>query len=260
MGRLSTGIRGCLDVCFSGQDGRSVASLTSTPPLELRGPFRRDRGADLYLLRNTTAGILSGDDYDLRASAEAGATVQVASSAASKALTMPGAGARSRTTITARNGSSLVWGPHVTLLQTGSRLCQETHVTLDAGAAVVLAEVIAFGRLASGQKYDFAGFDSTLVVSSPDRELYSESYALVPGPELCAALAGHGVLASAYLLGAASDAAASLSLLCLPELCGWSRLPNDAGLVVRCLADSASDGLGLVEQVLAIINSGAQST
>ncbi len=251
MGGLTAGLRGCLDVCFRGDDGHTSAVLTSTPPLDLRGPFKRDRGPDLYLLRNTTAGILAGDDHDLHVTAEAGANVRVASTAATKVLTMPGDGARIHTTLTARAGSSLVWGPHATVLQTGSRLVQTTHATLAPGAALVIAEVIVFGRLASGQKYDFAAYESDLVIADDaGRLLYEEAYRLEPGADLRAALADQGAVATVYVLGVAAE---RFDPACLRDerLSGHSRLPNDAGVIVRTLAPSLSRGLALVDRVLA---------
>ncbi len=252
MAGLTAGLRGCLDVCFRDHDGHTTAALTSTPPLDLRGPFKRDRGAELYLLRNTTAGILAGDDHDLRVTAEPGANVRVASTAATKVLTMPGDGARIHSTLTAQPGSSLVWGPHATVLQTGSRLTQSTHVALSPGASLVLAEVIVFGRLASGQKYDFAAYESDLVIADDcwlralRRGLSSRTRRLN--------CARRSAIRARWppSTSSAPPPSASMPPACrTSRLSGCSRLPNDAGVIARSLAPSLSRGLAFVDCLLA---------
>ena len=113
------------------------------------------------------------------------------------------------------------------------------------------AEVVVFGRLVSAQKYDFAAYESDLVIADDaGRLLYEEAYRLTPGSELRAALGDQGAMATVYVLGAAAERFDAAQLPDEP-LFGCSRLPNDAGVIAPSLAASLSRALAFVDRVLA---------
>jgi urease accessory protein len=242
----AAGLRGALNACFA----PDRVEVTSASPLELRGPFARD-GAPLFYLRNVTTGIFANDRYDIALRALPGATVQVASSSATKVHESLGATAQVATQLEALPGSRLVHGPHATILQAGSSLRQSTTCTVHQGASLVLAEVLSFGRLARGERLCFSHYESELVVQTPQGTLqYEERYSLTPDDSLEAALAGYGALACVYILGATIDSDA-LHQACQPfEYAGSSAVPNNAGYVVKGLASSLSAGLALVNAIL----------
>jgi urease accessory protein len=215
--------------------------VASVVPLELRGPFR-DSGLPGYYLRNTTAGVLDGDAYRVDLVVEPGAAVHVGASSASKVY----AGASSvDIRLDVGPGALLEWGPHSAILHAGADYRQETRIRLGAGSRAVVAEVLALGRLARGERYEFHRLDSVFEVAGPRGEaLYSEAYTVSPGPDLLASTAGFGVLASVYALGFEASTAGEC-FRCAPRGCGpggWSALPNGCGVVGRLLADSLSRG------------------
>ena len=173
----------------------SGARVVTESPLELRGPFYRD-AARSYFLRNVTAGIFAGDAYRIDATAEAGSTVRIASSSATKVHAMPSGHASLEVNLLAEPGSTLVWGPHATILQSDSDLRQGLDVSLASGARVLLAEVLVLGRVARGERCAFRRFESELTVSDGCRMLYEERYVLTPGKPLSEALAGYGAVVS----------------------------------------------------------------
>lgn len=244
--------RSHIDARLTARFSLSGARVNAESPLELRGPFLRDNICSYYL-RNVTAGIFAGDAYQVRATAEAGSTVRIGSTSATKVHAMPGGSACSEIHLEAEAGSSLVWGPHTTILQGGSRLRQGLRVTLHPGARVYLAEVLVLGRLARGENSAFSSFESALVVSDRGRTLYEERYVLTPGRSLATALAGYGVVVSVYALGVTApevrtklrDAVCGSS-----ARAGVSTLPSDGGLLVRGLTPSLSSGLSLGEAAL----------
>jgi len=254
------GLRGRLDAAFSPSHDGARAAVAATSPLELRGPLRGDAAA-LFYLRNVTAGVLDGDCYEVRLRTEPGVRVQVASSSATKVFTMPVGGASSHVDLHAAPGSVIVWGPHATILQAGAAYRQSTRIHVAPGAIVLAAEVIAFGRLARGERHAFHRFDSELIVHRDACPVFEERYSLTPTPlsasgeglgegSLAPALAGRGVLASVYALGVDAALLPCLDPVIDAPLAGAGALPNDAGLVARLLCDSLSTGTAFVESCL----------
>ncbi len=244
-------LSGLLEARFTpSADGLMRARVSARPPLELRGPFVAGSVSGYYL-RNTTAGVLAGDTYSVDVMAGSGASVRVGASSATKVH----AGASSLDVrLAVEPGALLVWGPHATILHAGASYRQETRVTLAPGGRVVLAEVLVLGRLAHGEWFQLECLENVLGVSPPAcAPLFSESYVLRPGPDLVASMAGRGVLVSVYALGfdaLSSGPVFDAVLGRSSELCGWSELPNHAGLAGRALAESLSRGTELASQMV----------
>lgn len=250
MGGLAPALDSRLEASFGGAGARIAVQA----PLELRGPFIRDGGMRGYYLRNITAGIFSGDAYHVDVTAEAGSRVRIASSSATKVHTMPDRGsARSSANLTAEPGSTLIWGPHATILQAESNLTQQLCVAVQLGAVVYLAEVLVLGRLARGERCAFTSYKSALSISDGCETLYEERYVLTPGTTLDTSLAGQGAVVAVYALGAIDDECRNRlrEVVASGRLVGMTALPNGAGLLVRGLAPSMTAGLALAEGALA---------
>jgi len=226
--------------------------VQSTPPLELRGPFRETDGLPLFLLRNVTAGVFAGDRYDVRLACGPGARVRVSTPSAAKVYAMPHGHAESHLTIEAGERSVVSYAPAPTILQAGCDYRQTTAVTIAAGAVALVREVVSFGRLASGERLAFRRFRSGVSItrvgaSSP---AYIERYTLAPadaGPQIDYALRGSGVLGT--LIAAGVDAAGLIGPLRtrfdkLGCQAGITALPHGAGLVLKVLAERADFSLG----------------
>ena len=243
MARLTDTLTGSLTATIHSRG----AKIEAYAPLELRGPFP---GASYYL-RNTTAGVFGGDAYAVDVTASADSTVRVSGSSATKVYVGTDGESCLSVRLNVEPGATLIWGPHATIVQGGARYRQSTHVDVAAGGRTILGEILALGRLARGEQFDFDRLESSLNVRLCETRVYSEAYILQPGPNLVASMAGRGVLASVYAIG--FDATVGERLNCLlterNELAGWSALPNDAGVVVRGLFDSLSQGQAFVTQI-----------
>jgi urease accessory protein UreH len=252
------GIDASLTAAFSETGGGTACCLKAEAPLELRGPFR---GAPMrlskYFLRNTTAGVLGGDRFSVQVLAGNGTRVQVASSAATKVFAMPRGGASLDLKIEALPGSFCVWGPHPTILQAGADLTQATSIVVHGGAALIAAEVLVLGRLASGETCRFRRFESSFSVSGPTQPspIFEERYCLHSEQDLGPSLGGNGAVASVFALGIDVGPAIDHLRRCEPpdSLAGFSALPNGAGLVARQLSSSLSAGVRFCEEVIAIV-------
>jgi len=246
--RLAT-VTGSLDAAI----GVAGACVHAKAPLELRGPFPDAS----YFLRNVTAGIFGGDAYEVDVRVTAGSTVRVASSSATKVYGGNGEEACLTVRLGAETGATLLWGPHATIVQGGSSFRQQTTLDVATGGRAVLGEILVLGRLAHGERFVFERLESSLDVRLDGTPVYSEAYRLTPGPDLVASMAGHGVLASVYLVGVNESAIDFECALTDESLVGWSTLPNNAGVVVRGLFDSLSLGQQLVERVMRAFSDGA---
>jgi urease accessory protein len=255
-----TRLEGSLAARFSPAGGGAVrAQVSARSPLELRGPFPRG-GLPEYWLRNATAGALDGDSYRVDVTAKTGAAVSVAAGSAGKVY----AGSASLDVrLQVEPASLLVWGPHLTIVQAGAAYRQSTLVTVAENGQAILAEVLALGRLARGERFEFESLESELdVIGSGGALLFSEAYVLRPHADLAASMAGCGVLVSVYALGLPAALAthgleAAFGAACTPA--GWSRLPNGAGWAGRALAETLSQGAELAEIAVTRLLGGVRS-
>jgi urease accessory protein len=231
-----------------GRTGR--ARIHASGSLELRGPLAARK---LYYFRNVTAGVFGGDAYATAIHCGPDAGARVESPSATKVYSMPAGAAHSTVKLCAEPGSRLVWGPHATILHTGSALHQDTRVTLHEGARVLIAETLVMGRIAAGQRFDFSSYESSLVVEDGcGRTRYRESYRLEPGPDLEAAMGGLAALTTVYALGVPASDEAVDGLFQDRPLAGWSRLPNGCGIVIKALTSTLSEGAAVARGGLAL--------
>ncbi len=245
------GLAGRLDATFAPGARGAVVRATSSPPLELRGPFP---GTPLprFFLRNVTCGILDGDDYEVTLRAEEGACVRIEPTSATKVYAARSGGARSRVRLEALPGSALHYSAAATILHQGACLTQETEIVLHEGASVAYLEVLALGRLARGERLAFRRYASSLAVRRPDGDpLYEERFILEPwtGIETAdAATGGAGVIGSLLLLGTTVGEAPTVEAS-TDVYAGASPLPNGAGVLVRVLGNRAEAVTACLEAV-----------
>jgi len=249
-------VQGLLEACF---DSESRAACRAKSPLELRGPFvtAGSQGfaaaaANGYYLRNVTAGVFGGDRLEVSLRALPGASVQVTSPSATRVFT---ASERASlvTHIEAGPSSVLVWGPHATILQAGASLSQRTTMRIEEGSSLISAEVLCFGRQAHGEGLCFSRYESEYkVLRSDDQLSYEERYVLLPGEALDAALGQFRVLATIYFLGKAASVDIEVPRGVFRDCyAGSSTLPNGAGIAVRALTSSLSEGQRFCDSVIA---------
>jgi urease accessory protein len=223
------------------------------PPLELGGPFHGG-AAPHYFLRNVTCGAFGGDSYDVRLHAEDGARVLITPSSATKAYRSTGATAHFRTYLEASAGALLALDSGLTILQAGSDVTQDIQIVARDGGRVVYSEVLALGRLASGERLAFRRFASSLRVrDGQDRLLYQDRYALLPATHAAlidTAVGGAGVVGSLVLAGAAPSLDALLDAADASVLAGWSTFPRGAGVVVRALGPRAEPVVQLLTSIV----------
>lgn len=218
--------------------GECVARVATTSPLELRGPFGGER---THLLINTTAGVFGCDRYDVTLRAEPGARFRISSPSAQKVYSMPAGQGESRLTIEAAGGSEIVYLPAQVILQAGADFRQAVRIDVGRGARVIFGEVVALGRLASGERLAFRNFSSELAIAREGGAPgYFERYSLTPGEDarLDDALAGFGVMGTLVAVGVSADIGGLRQVIGRANAwAGISRLRWEDAVVVKVLAD-----------------------
>ncbi len=225
---------------------RGVAARTiSTAALELRGPFAGV--LPRYFLRNVTAGMLDGDEYEVDVHVAEGAAVAVAPTSAAKVFVARGRGTSLATRIEVERDAILDYDAGLTIPHAGAVARLSTDIALHEGGRLAYTDTFAFGRLAHGERFAFERIETALTVSTPSRPAaFTRRSVLTPATQralLEGSVAGAGVLGSLLLLGSggppevADVAGAYAGASALPHGIGWqvqvlARRPEQAAAVI----------------------------
>jgi urease accessory protein len=233
-------VRGSLHAVFRVRDAGVEVTRTSTPPLELRGPFLDGTpgASPRYFLRNVTSGVFGGDRYEVSVRVEAGARVRVQPTAATKVYNALGETACAVTRIEVMPGGTLDYDAGTTILQAGANLEQTAELLVHPGGALRYTEVLALGRAAAGERLAFERFASSLDVRAVEGATrYREAYELVPASgrtDIEQATGGAAVVGTLVILGGPTEIAPGVIEAEPTVLAGWGTLPG-GGVIVRAL-------------------------
>lgn len=155
-----------------------VRSALAHSPLRLLTPRNHGHAAWAYT-SSFGGGLVDGDHVSLEVDVAAGATALLASQGANRVYRSP-RGCRSDLVARVEEGALLAFVPDPTACFAGARYAQTLDVRLAPGASLVLADVITSGRSASGERWAFDHYDSTLRVTVGGRALVDERWLLDP--------------------------------------------------------------------------------
>ncbi|MDP9053562.1 MAG: urease accessory protein UreD [Acidobacteriota bacterium] len=152
------------------------------PPWQAIRAFQNSERQAVVHLHNISGGILSGDRLHLSIHADAFTRAQVTSVGATRIYRArdDGQSARLITSIRVASGALLEYLPDVTIPFRGSRFSQSTTVSLASDAGFIGWDILAAGRIASGEAFSFDTFHSECSVLSDVRPLSLERYRLKP--------------------------------------------------------------------------------
>ena len=234
-----------LRASFTPTDRGIALRCTSTAALELRGPFPGT--LPRYFLRNVTAGMLEGDEYEVEIHATEGARVTVAPTSAAKVFVARDRGTKLTTRIEVERDAVLDYDAGLTIPHAGASARLSTEIVLHEGARLAYGDTFAFGRLAHGERFAFERFESDLRVSTPARATrFARRSVLTPATQrrqIEASVGDSGVLGTLLLLGEVNrpvieDVAGTYAgVSALPHGIGWqvqvlARRPEQAQLVL----------------------------
>ena len=226
--------------------GTRLSEQWVRPPLHLAKAYHEDDWA-VSLLTSPTAGLLSGDLLEVEATVATGARAALISPAACRVHTMDAGYATVRQSYRVASGAILDVWPAPLILQRQACLRQETRLDLAADATVLLCEVVAPGRAAYGESFEFTQWRSSLRIYRDQQLLVYENFDCDPARGDFAdwrALYPNGNYASFYFLSPepVDDLVQQLHDLETPgAMIGATRL-REGGLGIKILS---ADGISL---------------
>ncbi len=267
MSATSTSHHGRIDAriaCDGASRSRLVALQTGTP-LKLAPARTRTRdGAAELVVMECSPGLFPGDRYDLAWNVDAGARVRIGTQAhlrvhGGPAETPEVDGARLDQRIVAGDGALVELRPEPVALHERSMLDARLDIDLAGSAAAIVADVVAAGRIAHGERLRFASWRSSTDVRIDGRLVAASRQQLEPartGLDVAAALAGGAThWATLNVACAALDADRSERLRADlqqhvdddPRVAGAVDLLDRAGVVVQLRADAAQPLVELLD-------------
>lgn len=251
---------GSLDLEFrrDSASGRTILfRCARTPPLQVVRGFEREDGSVLAHLHNVSGGVLGGDRLFLRARVGRGAEAQLTTTGSTR-IYRPRANARSAIQINeifVDDGGLIEYAPDSIIPFAGARFSQRTVIQLAHGAGLFWWEIVAPGRHARGELFQYKRLELMTEVATAGRRIAAERIRIEPAradPRSVGRLADYPYLASFYicrvgvetgLWKASEEHLRQLSAtVTRPGEIVWgiSRLVAD-GLLVRCLARHGRD-------------------
>jgi urease accessory protein len=236
-----------------------LADSYQESPLKVVRAFTMEDGTALAHLHNVSGGLLGGDHLALQLNLANSAKVQLTTTGATRIYrNREGFSATTQCNeISVGAGALLEYLPDATIPFAGSRYLQRTSIDLATGAGMFWWEIVAPGREASGELFQYEEFAMGTRVSALGRRIAAENLRLRPERNNVSSLARLGqyrYFATFYICqvglaaGAWRMAEESLRELTVGMtrrdeiLWGVSSLVAH-GLVVRCLARNGREVL-----------------
>ena len=164
------------------------------PPLRVVRAFAHDDGAALVHLHNVSGGLLGGDHLSLFAAVGPKARVQVTTTGATR-IYRPREGvaaAVQSNEITVGEGALLEYVPDPLIPFAGARLSQRTTIHLAPGAGLFWWEILAPGREARGEVFEYERLEMKTDITATGRLIAAERIGLEPKNRSLSSLARLG--------------------------------------------------------------------
>jgi len=237
-------MRGHLDlVCAVDEHGRSYLRKQSfCAPVHLSKPHL-DEGVLVVNVVNPTAGLLAGDRIDYRVAVESGAALLLTAPSASRAHRMREGFAEVRQTLRVARGAWLECWPELFIPQAGTQYRQRAEILVEEGGELLFFEMLAPGRVASGEAFEFTELTWETDLFSNEVHIARERYRLTPESGAVRALRRqfeHAYYASCFVVSprlTRSDACwRRIDELQAPDIWIGNGALGHGGWVVKCLA------------------------
>jgi urease accessory protein len=242
-----------------------MAASRQDPPLKVVRAFEVEDGAALVHLHNVSGGLLGGDRLELVVNVGTGAQVQVTTTGATR-IYRPRAEAlgvsQSNEIAVAENGL-LEYLPDAVIPFAGARFAQRTLIRLAAGAGLFWWEILAPGREARGESFQYESVELKTDLMAAGRLVAAERVRLEPKRRSLASPGRLGVyrtwgtfyvcrvgMEPTEWLAIENELRGVLALLRRREDALWGISSLSAhGLVVRCAAKRGRDVLSGLQEV-----------
>lgn len=247
-----------------GPRGTALARLYQQAPLRVLFPTPEPGEPPTAALVNCAGGLAGGDSLATEALLGTGCTAILTTPAAEKVYRSLGPPSQVSTRLHLQAGATLEWLPQETILFDQARLARRMEVHLAAGAQLLAAEMLVFGRSARGETMRSGLLRDSWRLHGPAGLLWADGLTLGDdlGARLAAPLGFGGAQAMATLLLAAPGAEAHLPLLraALEDAPGGEDRPPPGAatsprpglLLARCLGDALAVRGALAAGIVAL--------
>jgi urease accessory protein len=173
---------GRLALTFERRGARTVVTRSRyTLPLQVLAPVALDDAAAVVSMLNPTGGLVGGDCLTIDVEVAAGAHACLTTPSATKVYRAQAAPAVQRVALRVASGAQLEWVPDHTIPFAGAALRQTLEAEVGAGAALVVVDAFAAGRVARGEAWRFALLDSALSVRDARGRILHDRFVLRGG-------------------------------------------------------------------------------
>ncbi|HEU4376755.1 MAG TPA: urease accessory protein UreD [Telluria sp.] len=212
---------------FADDDGTTrLVERIHSGPLRVQKPLYPEGAAICHaIVIHPPGGVVGGDCLSIDAAAGAGAHAFVTTPGAAKWYRANGKVSRQDVRIAAGTGAAFEWMPQETIFFDDANVVLDHAVQLEEGARYIGAEILCFGRRASGETFRRGTIRQRTQIRSAGKLVWWEQGAIdadalrsrfgLHGASVCATLIGVGAPAPAALLVAirALDPALAVSQL-----------------------------------------------
>ena len=177
--------QGVADLTLALRQGRTrLARCRTRPPLVVQRALYPDEAlpdmAFVYLA-NPSGGLFQGDQIDVSVQVASGAKAHVTTQNATKVYTMPGGAAHQSVSLSVADDGYLEYMPDAIIPFKDAHLVQETTIEVAPGGTLLYWEIIAPGRVAMGESFDYTRLTNRLTVQGHlGQPTYREAYSLSP--------------------------------------------------------------------------------
>jgi urease accessory protein len=259
---------GELRLKYERQEGRTiVAASRCTSPWHYLPPiYLDDTGAAHTLLVNPSGGLVGGDRLWVTATLGTEARALISTPSANRVYRSAVEESLQRVELSVGPGAVLEWVPEPTIPFAGSRFRQAIDVRLAPGAIILLWDALASGRIARGERWQFASLENEIRITTAAGASVLERYRLAPGEGADGVgLVGEwDYVGSLHLVGDAvgaeawqtlEDTIAAMLDLHPGVVLGGVSTPAVPGLAVKLVARSAPDLTCILETLWTAIRS-----
>lgn len=164
-----------LQLGFIAINGKTVLKHRShRGPLVVQRPFYPEDGVCHVYLLHPPGGVVAGDRLAIDIAVAQDGAALLTTPAAGKFYRSAGDLARQSVSMTVAGGAALEWLPQETIIYEGARLKSEMRIELDAGARFIGWDMLAFGRPAAQEGFNYGTAGLSWHISRAGKPFYLE--------------------------------------------------------------------------------------
>jgi urease accessory protein len=220
-------------------------------PLRVQKPLYPEHPSVCHaIVVHPPGGVVGGDQLAITARVGAQAHAFVTTPGAAKWYRANGHVSRQALTLQVGAGAALEWLPQETIFFNGADVRLDTDVDMEADASFITADILCFGRTASGERFDHGRVGQRMQIRRGGRLVWFEQGALCGGDAGMSGplgLNGHTVCATLLAVGRQTGAAC---IQALREEAGpqFGVTQMKSVLVARYIGDSSQEARRLMHR------------